>query len=302
MESALGGSGSGRPRLGPMGRIARTWDLAKASWQVLKADKELLALPVLSLLATIAVAASFLAPILLTDGGTAVQDPGAGGYVLLFVAYVVLAFITIFFNAALIHAANERLSGGDPTLGSAIRGALMRVGRIFSWSLVSATVSIVLRAIEERAGAIGRIVGAIAGVAWSLVTFLVLPVLVIEGVGVGDAVKRSGEMFRTTWGENVAAQVGFGMIGLVAMLPAVLVVVAAAASGGAVAVIGIAIAVVWILTVAMVMSALSGIFQTALYRYAAGADTGSGAFASTELQAAFAPRAGRNRYPRGFAG
>lgn len=285
-----------------MGRMARTWSLAKASWQVLKADKELIALPIISLVATIAVAAGFLAPILLTSSGTEIQDPGAAGYVLLFVAYVVLAFITIFFNAALVHAANERLSGGDPTLGSALRGALMRVGRILPWALVSATVSIVLRAIEERAGVVGRIVVGIAGVAWSLVTFLVIPVLVIEGVGVGDAVKRSGALFKQTWGENVAAQVGFGLIGFLAMLPAFLVVAVTVAAGGAVVVIGVAVAVLWVLTVAMVLSALSGIFQTALYRYAAGVGSDAGAFGSTELQAAFAPKRGGNRFPRGFVG
>lgn len=283
-----------------MGRIARTWELAKASWQVLESDKELVVLPVMSLVATIAVAGSFLAPILLTNNGSGVQDPGATGYILLFAAYVVLAFITTFFNAALVHAANERLSGGDPTLGSALRGALMRVGRILPWALVSATVSIVLRAIEQRAGVVGRIVAGIAGVAWSLVTFLVVPVLVIEGVGVGDAVKRSGELFRKTWGENVAAQVGFGLIGFLAILPALVVGGAAVAAGGLFAVIGIALAVVWVLTVTMVLSALNGIFQTALYRYAAGTGSVGGAFDSGVLQAAFAPRPGGNRYPRGF--
>jgi hypothetical protein len=285
-----------------MGRMARTWELAKASWQVLKADKELVALPVMSLVATLAVAATFLAPILLTEGGTAVQNPGGLGYVLLFVAYVVLAFVTVFFNAALVHAANERLSGGDPTLGSALRGALMRVGRILPWAIVSATVSIVIRAVEERAGALGRIAGAIAGVAWSLVTFLVVPVLVVEGIGVGDAVKRSGALFKQTWGENVTAQVGFGLVGFVAMVPAFLVAAATVSVGGAIAVVGIGVAVLWVLTVAMVMSALSGIFQTALYRFAAGLGTTDGAFGEGQLQAAFAARRGGTRFPRGFAG
>jgi hypothetical protein len=286
-----------------MGRIERTWGLAKASWRVLNADKELLILPVMSLVATIAVAATFLAPVLLADDGTtAIRDPGAVGYVLLFVAYVVLAFIAIFFNAALVHAANERLSGGDPSLGSALRGALMRIGRIFTWALVSATVSIVLRAIEERSGVIGRIAAGIAGVAWSLVTFLVIPVLVIEGVGVGDAVKRSGALFKTTWGENVAARVGFGLLGFLAIIPAVVAGTALFAAGGAVAPLGLGIVVIWILTVAMVMSALSGVFQTALYRYASGIGVEGAAFAASELQAAFAERPGRKRLPRGFVG
>jgi len=281
-----------------MGRISRTIELAKSSWRVLKADKELLLLPVLSFLATLAVAATFLVPLLVNVDETTVEDPGVVGYVLLFVAYVVLAFITIFFNAALVHAANERMEGGDPTIGSALRGALGRVGGIFPWALVSATVSIVLRAVEERGGVIGRIVGSIAGIAWSLVTFLVIPVLVIEGISVGDAVKRSGSLFKQTWGENVAAQIGFGLLGFVAMLPAIAVVGLGVAAGGGIALIAIAAGVLWVLGVAVVLAALNGIFQTALYRYAAGMDTG--VFGTGQMQAAFAPKAGG--FGRGFAG
>lgn len=284
-----------------MGRISRTFELAKTSWHVLKADKELVVLPILSLLATIVVAASFLAPILMGSDPTQIEDPGTMGYVLLFVAYVALAFVTIFFNAALVHAANERMDGGDPTIGSALRGASSRVHRILPWALVSATVSIVLRAIEERAGVFGRIVSGIAGIAWSLVTFLVIPVLVVEDIGVVDAVKRSGALFKRTWGENVAAQVGFGLLGFVAALPGILVIAAAFALGETVGFVGIAVGVLWMLAVAMVLSALNGVFQTALYRYAAG-EGGRGEFSEGELAAAFAPRPGRGGFGRGIAG
>jgi hypothetical protein len=282
-----------------MGRIARTIELAKASWRVLKADKELLLLPVLSFLATLAVAVAFLAPLLVNVDETTVEDPGTIGYVVLFIAYLVLAFITIFFNAALVHAANERMEGGDPTIGSALRGALGRVGNIFPWALVSATVSIILRAVQERGGMLGRIAGSIAGIAWSLVTFLVIPILVVEGISVGDAIKRSGSMFKRTWGENVAAQIGFGLLGFVAALPAVAVVALGIAAGESIALVAIAVAVLWMVGVAVVMAALNGIFQTALYRYAAGLDTG--AFGAGELQSAFAPRTGRG-FGGGFAG
>ncbi len=286
-----------------MGRISRTFELAKASWQVLKADKELVLLPVFSLIATIAVAASFLAPIILQGDAAALDEPSGMTYVLLFVAYVVLAFITIFFNAALVHAANERLDGGDPTVGSALRGAMMRVGRILPWAIVSATVSVILQAIRERGGFISQIAASIAGLAWSLVTFLVLPVLVIENIGVVDAIKRSGSLFKRTWGENVAAQVGFGLLGFVVALPAILIAVAAFALGETIGVIGLIVAVLWILGASMVISALNGIFQTALYRYAAGVGS-TGAFGGGELQAAFAPSARRSGGfgPRGIAG
>jgi hypothetical protein len=287
-----------------MGRISRTIVLARASWQVLKADRELVLLPVMSLAATIAVSAAFLIPLLFAGDVTALEDPGPFGYVLLFVAYIVLAFITVFFNAALVHAANERFEGGDPTLGSAIRGALMRVGRIARWAVVVATVSIVLRAVEERAGAVGRFVVGLVGIAWSLVTYLVVPVVVVEGAGVGDALKRSGDMFKRTWGENVAAQVGFGLLGFLLVIPALLLAALAVAAGGALGGAGVGVAVLWVLAVSMVLSALNGVYQTALYRYAAGLDLVGTPFEGVELAAAFAPKKGGRpgRMPGGIAG
>jgi hypothetical protein len=270
-----------------MNRIQATIRLAGASWRVLKQDKELLWLPVLSGLATIAVALTFVLPFADTFAG----DEGAGPvtYIVMFVMYVVLAFITIFFNAALIHAANERFDGGDPTVGSALAGAWSQVGRILPWAIVSATVSIILQSIEERAGALGRIVVGLVGLAWSLVTFLVLPILVVEQVGVRDAVRRSVDLFKATWGENVAARVGFGLLGFLAVLPAVPVIALGIAAGGAIAVLAVVVGVVWMIAASVVIAALSGIFQTALYRYAADGGVGS-EFSESDMSAAFAPR------------
>ena len=112
-----------------MGRISKTMQLARASWEVLKADKELIALPVLSLAATGVAAASFLVPMMWVGRAETTTNPAWVILPLAFAAYLVLAYITIFFNAALVHAANERLEGGDPTIGSALRGAGMAVAR-----------------------------------------------------------------------------------------------------------------------------------------------------------------------------
>jgi hypothetical protein len=288
-----------------MGRISRTFELAGSSWRVLKADKELLLLPFMSLIATVAVAISFLWPIIAsctdTIGAADTCELAGADYAILAIAYLALAFVTIFFNAALVHAANERMEGGDPTIGTALRGAAGRVHRILPWAIVSATVSWILRSLEERAGLLGRIVIGFVGIAWSLVTFLVIPVLVMENVGVTDAIRRSGEMFKRTWGENVAAQVGFGILGFLAALPAILVIAMGFGAGGSIAVITIAAGIGWILFASLVVATLSGIFQTALYRYAAGLPTGS---FDGDLDAAFAPKAGGGfgGMPRGFGG
>ena len=268
-----------------MGKIGRTVELAKASLEVLRADKELLLLPVLSFVASAFVGATFLIPTLLV-----VDQESLLTYVIAFITYVALAYVTIFFNTALVAAADERLQGGDPTLGSALRGASKRAGRIFPWAVVSATVSILLRTLEQRGGIFGRIAASLAGLAWGLVTFLVIPVLVIEDVPVRDAIRRSGELFKRTWGENVVAMVGFGLLGFVAILPAVALVGLAVTSGNAtVAAISVAVAVVWIVGVAVVLSALNAIFQTALYRYAADGKP-VGPFTPEIMGSAFAPK------------
>ena len=105
--------------------------LAKASWEVLKADKELMLLPVISTAAAVITVATFFVPLLAVDADGA-------SFLVLVALYFVLAYITIFFNSALISAAHERLEGGDPTVGSALRGAASRAGRILPWALISA--------------------------------------------------------------------------------------------------------------------------------------------------------------------
>ena len=248
-----------------MSRIQSSIEIAKSSWQVLKADKELLLLPILSTLATLATIALFLVPIF---ASTDLEnwEPAMGHYVTLFVMYLVLAYVTIFFNAALVSAAHERLSGGDPTVGSALRGAARRAGKILPWAIVSATVSLILRSLEERAGIVGRIVIGLVGMAWAVVTFLVLPIIVVEGLGVSAAVKKSAEMFRRTWGENLAAQVGLGFVGFLASLPGIALLFLGVTNEMLVL---IAVGVLWLAAVAIVMATLSGIYQTALYHYAA---------------------------------
>lgn len=285
-----------------MGRIQRTIELAKSSWGVLKADKELIALPAISGLASLIVAATFVLPLLATQDLQTDESPGLLTYIILFAMYVALAYVTIFFNAALISAAHERLGGGDPTIRSALRGAASRAGKILPWAIVSATVSIILRAIEERAGTLGRIVAGLAGVAWAVVTFLVLPIIVIEGLTVGDAIKKSGNLFKRTWGENLAAQVGFGLIGFVAMLPAIAVAFLGISAGGAAAGVAIAIAVLWAILVTMVIAALSGIFQTALYHYATDGSVPSGYFANEDLAGSFAHKQRRGGFGGGIVG
>ena len=131
------------------------------------------------------------------------------------------------------------------------------------------SVSVILRAIEERAGLVGRIVASIAGLAWTLVTFLVLPILVIEGIGVGTAIKRSSELFKKTWGEQVIASAGIGLVSFLALVAGTPLLLLLATGVTALAVLGVVLFAIWVAVVVTVSSALGVVYQTALYHYAA---------------------------------
>ena len=268
-----------------MGKLRTTLTLARSSGSVLRADPELLVLPLLSGVASMVVAASFVVPLFLVGGTDAEPTPVA--YALLFVMYVVLAVVTIFFNAALIAGARERLQGGDPTVASALGAASTRIGQILPWAVISATVSILLQAARQRGGAVGAGAASVAGLAWSLVTFLVLPIIVIEGLPIRAAISRSKELFKRTWGGNVAARAGFGVLGFLLVLPAILLVVLGAAAGNVGLGIAIAIAVVWLVVVTLVMASLSSIFQAALYLHASGHQVSGDHFTTGQLEQAF---------------
>jgi hypothetical protein len=270
-----------------MGRFATSWRMFKASWHVLWSRKELAVFPILGGLASLVVAAVFLTPAVFTFNDR--NEPTAGSYVLFAAFYVVAAYVAVFFNAALVSQANIALSAGDPSVAGGLRTAAGMAGRLLPWALLSATVSLILRAVEERLGFLGRIIAGLVGMAWTLITYLVLPVLVLEGVGTKEAVRRSTSMFRDTWGENVLGNAGIGLFGILLFLPSVALIALGVAAGGATALVCVIVAVLWGLLASITVAALSVIYQTALYRYAADGTTAP-AFGGVDLRGAFRQR------------
>jgi hypothetical protein len=173
--------------------IGRSWELAKGSFRVLRSDKELLIFPFLSFIALVIVTLSFAYPFILVGGITSAQngETNIASYVVAFIFYVVSYTVTFFFQTALVGAAMIRLDGGDPTVGDGLRIAFSRLPKIIVYAVIAATVGMILRWISERAGIIGQIIGGVLGFAWSIATFLVVPVLVVENVGPIEAIKRS---------------------------------------------------------------------------------------------------------------
>jgi hypothetical protein len=273
-------------------KFSRSWEMVKASAAVLRSDRELMLFPVLSGLATLLVLASFALPTLalrLFSSGLSV-----GGVLLGFAFYFCTYSVMIFFNCALVGAAMIRLDGGDPTLADGFAAARSRLGAIFGYAAIAATVGVLLQSMKAKDNNfIVRLVGSGLGLAWTLATFLAVPVLVSRDVGPIDALKQSVTLLRRTWGENAVGQVGigaaFGLLSGGAVLVSVLLVVLAAQASMALAVVVGAVCLVGVLLLGVYQAALTGIYSAVLYRYAMSHEVPE-AFRGTGIATAFAPK------------
>jgi hypothetical protein len=282
-----------------MSKTATTWELMKASWAVLMRDKMLLLFPVVSGVACFLVLLTFIVPAIGLGGtgmrGLARGYGGATGYFLLFCYYLCNFFVVFFFNAALVDFVTTRLRGGEPTLGGSLQVALACLPQIAMWAVVASTVGVVLKALESRAGFLGRIVIALVGVAWALVTYFVVPLIVIERKNAIDAIGASKDLLAKTWGKQIVSGLGYGLIGFLLTIPAIVVIGLAvvgvvasqgehAGGWGSLAVL----AVLYLIGLGIVLSALRAIFGVVLYMFARTGEAPAGFDAST-LRGAIQP-------------
>ena len=270
-------------------KFSRSWALMKASAAVLRADKELLWFPVISSIAAMIVGATFVVPSVLGglfDGGLGPVSIAVG-----FVFYVCQFTVIFFFNSALVGAALVRLEGGDPTVADGLRIARARFGAIVGYAVIAAVVGLLIKALEERSEWLGSLVARLLGAAWTVSTFLVVPVLVAQNVGPIDAIKESFNLLKKSWGENLIGSAGlglaFGLIMTAVVLVGVGAVVAAALLSGTVAafVVG-GLFVALIIALAATQAALAGIYQAAVYRFAVDGRAPAG-FEAAALAGAF---------------
>jgi Family of unknown function (DUF6159) len=262
-----------------MGKFSRSWELVKQSFAILRSDKQLMLFPVLSAISCLFVT------ILIGTGGTLLLLPAraaalASGerfnpnqspvfMLAMFTLYVANYFVIVFFNVALVGVANSRLMGGTWTFRDGLELAWARKGTILQWALVAATVGMILKTVEEHMGVIGRLIMRIIGVAWALACYFVVPVLAFEDLTPLEAVKRSSRLFKDTWGEKVTGGFSLSLISMLLMLPGIGLWIASMMIGGiAAGAVGFLLMILYILMLSVFMSAVQGVFNAALYRYA----------------------------------
>lgn len=286
--------------------IRRGWAMAGASWSVLKKHPKLLILPLISGAAFIALVSAIVVPVVMfgiangfetLEERVESQDPLL--YVYGFGFYLACTFIIVFFNAALVSCALEAHAGKEPSVLRGLGAAVGRLPQILMWSIVAATVGMILNAIQsflrDKLGFLGSLIGGLGELAWAAMTYFVVPVLVVDGVDPITAVKRSLETLRRTWGEAVGGRGGLAIVCMLLLLPVLVLIgiataISASSGAGPAVIISLAtLAVIYLVVISTVFAALATIFSAGVYIYAT---TGNapGTMDPQLLQSAFGPK------------
>lgn len=258
--------------MGFFAAIGRGWKLSKLSFGVIKADPELLVYVLLMGVMSVITLAAMNAPFVLQmewavmmemdpaineEVVSGLTNAGMGWY---FGFYMLLSIIVVFWNSAIIANSHMRLSGGDPTFVYGVKKAFSRIHVIIIWGMISGTVGLILKLIrntnarEQKNPAfqiILTIITILFEVAWWIMTFFMIPLIVIEGRSIRESMKEGKEMMHRTFGTNIASGLGIQVIGLFFGFLAVLLGILLGMSLGAtigiiVGGLGVALTIMWV--------------------------------------------------------
>jgi len=268
-----------------MRRIKRGWALTKKSWGLLREHPSLIRFPLYGAVATTLLAIITLGPgLYLWD-----EDQLAGAIPLIVLGVYVLSFVGFYFSVGLAACADMIFRGQEASVSDGLAVARTRIAQISGWAAVSAAISLVMGLLENQGGTLGTVAARLVGMAWSLITFISIPVIAIEGTGPFETIKRSASLFRERWGQQITGNLAIGgAVFLIGVLPAVLLIVAGVALWSAASFLGALLVVIGalVLAIALLISrALSGIFGVALYRYALDGEV-VGGFTQEDLESA----------------
>lgn len=279
-----------------MSRIKRGWGLTKKSWGLLNEHRELIRFPLYGAVATVPLAILFFGPgLYLLD-----KDSLAGAIPLLVIGVYVLSVVGFYFSVGLAAAANMIFNGQQATIADGLAVARANFSQICGWAALSTAISVFMAVLENQGGIAGNIAARLVGMAWSLVTFLAVPVIAIEGTGPIETLKRSASIFKQRWGQQITGNIAIGAaVFLIGVLPALILIVAGIALWSSASFLGALLVVIGalVLAIAMLVSrALSGVFGVALYRYALDGQA-VGGFTPEELESAVKVKKGKRGTP-----
>jgi hypothetical protein len=284
-----------------MGKFERTRAILITCFGVLIEDKVLLLFPLIAGACALLVTLSFIPmfdPVFwhqlwpskhlaLAPKGQAMTAHDIAEYTKLFMFYFCNYFVITFFNTALVACAMRSLRGEVTGFRDGLSEATARIPQIAGWAFVCAIVGVILRIVESRSKNLAVIIGsAIGGIAFSIGSFLVVPVMVAENKGPIDAFLESAKLFKKTWGEQLISGFGLGIAYFAMCIPAFALLMLAFVVPPALAILFIALAFATFMAAVLIMTAAETIFRAALYAYASSGKAPD-YFDGDDLKAAF---------------
>ena len=251
--------------------------LTKKSWAVIKENRYLLAFPVIGFLASLIPLAIFWIP----AGLLWLNDQTAAGIALAIIGAFANQIVLSIASGGLVAAADTELSGGDSSIGHGISRSIARLMPLIGWALIGTVINIIVGFIRGNnqngaASALRNIAAAGVLSMWSLITFFVVPFIMLDGQGPIGAIKKSFALFKEKWGTQIFGGVRIGgVIGLATVLPGILLVVlgffatnldnSTLLAGG---IFLIVLGILLFMVGALLISTMRGIFSVVLFRFA----------------------------------
>ncbi|MGB1559530.1 MAG: DUF6159 family protein [Candidatus Thalassarchaeaceae archaeon] len=278
---------SGGRRIGIGQRISRGWKMTKLGIAVVWSDPELMVYTFLSaLFSLLAIGAAISGSVgldVITSDPDCIGDECGSELVfahmaIWFVFYMLVSVITVFWNAAIVASAYERLSSGtNPSFSYGIGQAMKCLPQILVWGLIAGTVGLFIQILEGLARGNDapvplRIVAGLAsfiiGIAWWIVTFFMIPMIVLERAGVMDSMGRSTELFKRTWGEDVTSHIGTGILMTLCIFVLIGTSIPLMYLGDLGVILGIIILAVGLLFTVLFFSTVEAVNRASLFYYA----------------------------------
>ena len=234
-------------------KFTRSWQLLASSFKVIGRQPKLLLFPLVTFVCTVVIVLFFIAPAALLPTGHALSqpehweaalhrlvafDPAEGtthhgsltgvGYAYVVVLYLTSMFLATFFNVAFYNEIIKALAGGQVSLRAGLRFACSRLRAILLWSLFAGAVGLIIKALEERFGWVGRWIMRLVGVVWSVASVFVIPIIVREeSANPFTLLRTSAATLKKTWGESLIGYVGITVGSWIVMLGSVIFLVGA---------------------------------------------------------------------------
>ncbi|MCE9544765.1 MAG: DUF6159 family protein [Planctomycetia bacterium] len=269
--------------------IGRSWRFAMTSYSILWRNKALLLFPILSTISATMVIASFVSPFLLSGTlrhwAMSLSDKQnlhdlpteqkVGLAALAFLFYFANYLVIVFFNSALVAGAFQAIAGQPVSLSAALKTAGQRWPQILGWAALSAVIGTLLKSIENGHEKVGQLIAAVLGSGWTVMTYFVIPVIVVEGLGPIAAIKQSLSVLKQHWGTALIGNVSLGLLGFLLTMPLFLLaaglVALGVAAGQPLAMGGCIAAAVAIGVLAVgISSSADMVFKALLFNFATG--------------------------------